>query len=484
VIVDPNDIINAKNANAGISISGTSGCGSFRGQIVDVTLNGRTYTDEIANDGTWAVSVGAPDVAALSDGKVYTITASINGEGHSTISTTLRVTVVERAASQANARGYVPPRNDDEAKLTQIWEALLGLPRVGVKDDFFEVAGQPLIAAKLAAKLAAEVETVFGTAIDISTLLVAPTIELLAMRLAKSPSDTSTIVPLRASGDRAPLFCFHGGGGHLLEYRDMANLMPNDQPVYGIRPPDLDGAQHLMSVQELAERYLDAIRDVQGSGPYNLCGLSFGGLLAYEVATKFADKGEAIGLLALFDTGNPAYYRNLSFAKSLRFIIDTMVARSEKYIRDLRRGDIAAVAKYVRNFFLRRLESFRWKASRRLSRAAGRPMPKAGRDNLRMFGAVGNLYAPNSFSGRLTLFRAKDGAPEYRHDPALGWEAVALGGVDVLMVQGDHLTMMEKPNVVDLVSQMCGILDRNNDTQKRMFSDLASFRPVDGTFTT
>jgi thioesterase domain-containing protein len=486
-IVDTDGRINVKDASAGITVAGDSGGGIFAGQIVTVTLNGKTYTGTIQNDGAWSVSVGATDLANLINGHAYTIAAAVTDTAGNTATAVRNVTVDQTAMlsitaiaadsfinaknasagisaerPQRVAHEYVFPHNQDEAKLAQIWEMVFGLPRVGVTDDFFELGGQRLIAAQLVS----EVEKQFGATIDLSTLLVAPTIEQLALQLGKESSDSSSIVPLRASGDKIPLFCFHGGGGHLLEYHELAKIMPDDQPVYGVRAPDLDGAQQLMNVEELADRYLREIRDVQKSGPYHLCGLSFGGLLAYEVATKLASEGQKIGLLALFDTGNPAYYRDLSFARSLRFVIDTIAVRSEKYIRGITSGDVAAIGKYVREFFARRLDALRWNTSRSLSRAAGRPMPKAVRDNVRMFGAVGSSYTPKSFSGRLTLFRAKGGSAEYRHEPALGWDTVAQGGVDVLMVQGDHLSIMERPNVVDLGIQLSRLLNRDDDVQK------------------
>ena len=379
-----------------------------------------------------------------------------------------------KAVSQPEAvvHEYVSPRNEDEAKLTQIWEMLLDLPRIGVKEDFFQLGGQSL----LAAQLVSEVEKKFGATIDLSTLLVSSTIEKLALSLRKASSDSSCIVPLRASGDKVPLFCFHGGGGHVLAYREMADVMPDDQPVYGVRSPDLDGAQKSMSVEELAERYICEIREVQKHGPYQLCGMSFGGLLAYEVATKLAGEGEEIGVLALFDTGNPAYYRHLPPAKSMRFLIDTIAVRSKKYIQGLTNGDMAAIATYLREFFKRKWDAFFWNMNRRISRVAGRPMPKAMRDNVRMFDAVGTVYAPKFFSGKLILFRAEDRTAEYRHDPALGWDAVAQEGVDVLRVQGDHITIMEKPNVVDLVRQLSPLLNRA-DVQKWNSSAWSSSPP-------
>ena len=457
-ILDTTALVNSKSASADICIAGST-IGGFAGQMVTVTLNGKVYTSSIASDGLWTVRIGLVDLAALIAGDSYTLMASVTDNSGSIVSASVSVTI--------DAHGhYVPPRNEDEARLTRIWQMVFGLSRIGVKDDFFKLGGQRVIAARLAS----EVEKTFGTKIDVSTLLLAPTIERLALRLKQSP-DISDIVPLRTSGDKMPLFCFHGGGGHLLEYREMANMMPDDQPVYGVRAPDLDGAQELMSVEELAERYACKICEVQESGPYHLCGLSFGGLLAYAVATKFAGEGEKIGLLALFDTGNPAYYRNLSLSRSLRFVIDTIVVRSTKYVQSLMHGDIAAIAKFVREFFARKLNAFRWKASRRLSRAAGRPMPKVVRDNVRMFGTVAKAYSPKRFSGKLTLFRAADGSPEYRLDPALGWDVVVAGDVEVRMVRGGHLTMMEKPNVADLVGQLSHLLSRGNGLQQRASLD-------------
>jgi thioesterase domain-containing protein len=194
------------------------------------------------------------------------------------------------------------------------------------------------------------------------------------------------------------------------------------------------------------------------------------------VARKLAGEGEEIGVLALFDTRNPAYYRHLPPAKSMRFLIDTIAVRSKKYIRGFTNGDMAAIATYLREFFKRKWDAFFWNMNRWISRVAGRPMPKAMRDNVRMFDAVGTVYAPKFFSGKLILFRAEDRTAEYRHDPALGWDAVAQGGVDVLRVQGDHITIMEKPNVVDLVRQLSPLLNRA-DVQKGNSSAWSSSPP-------
>lgn len=387
------------------------------------------------------------------------------------------IAVRSREKDEVRAADYIAPRTPIETALCQIWQRLFELPRVGVKDDFFQLGGQSL----LAAQLVSEIEKNFGTTIDLSTLLVASTVEQLALQLGPAPTNIiptahlpTSVVPLKAGADKAPLFCFHGGGGHLLAYRELANALGKDQPVFGIRSPDLDGAQRFLNVEQLAEGYLQDIVRVQRRGPYCLCGMSFGGLLAYEVATRLIERGESVGILAIFDTINPAYYRQLPFLKSARFVVDTAIVRSEKYFHDLIRGNLILIAGYVRDFFARRFEAARWKLVRLLSRVSGRQMPKAIRDNVRLFETVGNAYTPRDLDGRLTLFRAAERTAEYRHDFALGWDEVAKRGVDVITIDGDHLTIMERPNVDSLAAHLEELIQRVKDIEPMLANTVAT----------
>ena len=197
-----------------------------------------------------------------------------------------------RRSSNATAevtRLYVAPRNDDEIKLAEIWKTILKVPQIGVHDNFFELGGHSLLAAQLVSQVKAQ----FGITIDLSLLMVAPTIEQLAGKLRQSlQKDRSHIVAIREAGVKPPLFCIHGGGGHLLDYRDMIASLPDDQPIYGLRASDVNEA-YPETVEELADQYLLEIQRVQEQGPYQICGLSFGGLVAYEIARKLVEKGRA-----------------------------------------------------------------------------------------------------------------------------------------------------------------------------------------------
>jgi thioesterase domain-containing protein/acyl carrier protein len=353
------------------------------------------------------------------------------------------------AATEAT-RQYVAPRNDDEIKLAEIWQNILKVPSVGARDNFFELGGHSLLAAQLVSQVKAQ----FGITIDLSLLIIAPTIEQLAAKLRQSlQKDRSHIVAIREAGVKPPLFCIHGGGGHLLDYRDMIEALPHDQPVYGLRASDVNEA-YPETVEELAEQYLLEIQRVQPHGPYQLCGLSFGGLVAYEIARRLAEKGERMGIIALFDTGNWAYYRNLPAAKLTQFRRTYMSDRLKKYGRNLVHGRFDDLRADAQLFVTSRLNATLWKMSRRFCRLMNLPVPKFVRSNIVVFSAVGQNYVPKNYPGRLLLFRAEGRTAEYGDDLTLGWSGLARDDVVVHQVPGSHLSIMRKPHVDRLVEQL------------------------------
>ncbi len=71
------------------------------------------------------------------------------------------------------------PRNEVEARLASIWQDVLGVERVGVEDDFFDIGGHSL----LALRVVAQVQEAFGCELPLSDLFVAPTVAELAVRI-------------------------------------------------------------------------------------------------------------------------------------------------------------------------------------------------------------------------------------------------------------------------------------------------------------
>ncbi|WP_423237358.1 Ig-like domain-containing protein [Enterobacter asburiae] len=70
------DIVNAAEHGTPLVVSGTTDAPA--GQTVTITLNGKTYTATVQNDGSWSYTVGSADVAALADGGSYVINAQVS----------------------------------------------------------------------------------------------------------------------------------------------------------------------------------------------------------------------------------------------------------------------------------------------------------------------------------------------------------------------------------------------------------------------
>jgi thioesterase domain-containing protein len=252
----------------------------------------------------------------------------------------------------------------------------------------------------------------------------------------------SEIVPLRTGGGATPLFCFFDGN-----FLQMAKAMRGDQSVYGLRHVNLDQSSVPLSLEELATSHLRQIRQVQDRGPYQLIGYSFGGLVAYETATLLASIGENVGLLALVDALHPMFHENLTITEARRFRRRYLVDRIRKYLRNLLQG---------------RFNSIRSDASRLVAARAKRSTPdiRQAAGLARAFPAVENIsrtYIPKDFSGRIVLFRVEkaiDGGSEFDGHVSLGWHRYARNGVDIQFVPGGHGTVLQMPNVLNLVSRL------------------------------
>jgi thioesterase domain-containing protein len=229
--------------------------------------------------------------------------------------------------------------------------------------------------------------------------------------------------------------------------------LPIDVPVYGLRAAEVEDPVP-ESVEKVAAQYLRELRDIQAKGPYQICGLSFGGLVAFEMSRQLAENGEHVGLVALFDTGNWAYYRNLPAEKAAQFRRVYAIDRLKKYGRNLLEWRFHELRSDARLFVKSRWNAAAWKVSQRICRIFNLSVPRFARSNLVMFSAIGREFLPKAYPGRLLLFRADGRTAEYGDDITLGWAEIARDGVTVHQVPGNHLSIMRKPQVDHLVRQL------------------------------
>ena len=187
-----------------------------------------------------------------------------------------RIGLAEKLGVTAEAESpveasYVAPRTATETALARIWQGILRVERVGVRDNFFYLGGDSL----LAARVFAQVQSEFARQLPITLLFDAPTVEALAPYVdakADAPAPRP-IVAIRESGDLPPLFCV--ANSDVILYSRLAARLGERQPVYGLHPQGLvpeDTDRFNVDIRLLAKRYLDEVRAVRPHGPYFLAG--------------------------------------------------------------------------------------------------------------------------------------------------------------------------------------------------------------------
>jgi acyl transferase domain-containing protein/thioesterase domain-containing protein len=381
---------------------------------------------------------------------------------------------------------FVAPRNALEREIASMWSELLGVAEVGLDDDFFELGGQSLLAVRFFHRI----ERRYGLDLPIATLFQAPTVgqcaALLRERLglpageeragvtdrslraadagptgphARAPgggersdrNDTGeharplvrsyrSVVNIRPGAGRIPFFCVHGAGGNVLNFRDLASGMDRGQPFFALQAYGIDGVTPPHeTIEDMARTYLEEVRDVQPHGPYLLGGYSGGGVVAFEMAQQLTNVGEEVRLLAFIDTfhpelvvrRNPTCHRLARLRdEGSRYVVEVLRQR-----RDALRLDRHLRA---RNEYRSQKEAIPF-ALRRLYLA-------------RNFEIAVSRYRVKRWSGRATLFRAEQFSHLYDgRGPLYGWERDILGGVELVLVPGNHSTILRGANATMLL---------------------------------
>ncbi|HEX2229413.1 MAG TPA: amino acid adenylation domain-containing protein, partial [Candidatus Binatia bacterium] len=204
---------------------------------------------------------------------------------------------------RADAATFVAGRTPIEIQLAGLWEEILSVKPIGIRDNFFDVGGDSL----LGVRLMLQIEKLFGKSLPLGVLYEAPTVGLLSKRIAEDSKvkEWSSLVPLRPDGLKPPFFWIHGEDSDAF----LPRYLGPDQPIYGLRHQGEDGwPARYTTVKQMAAHYLSEIRSVQPLGPYHLGGYCFGGLVAFEIAQILRKQGQSVSLLALLA---PDRLRNL-----------------------------------------------------------------------------------------------------------------------------------------------------------------------------
>ena len=195
---------------------------------------------------------------------------------------------------------FEAPEGEIEGLLTQIWQDVLGRERVGRHDNFFEIGGGSLNILELNKRLRSS-----GIDLEPTDFFKNPTIATAAAHIVKIKDQDPHNGPVLLKSGKAPaLFIVHDGSG-LLAYAHLLTEQLNiDNAIYGLPAPKLTEPQP-PTLKAMATRVKAQVQTVQANGPYYLAGWSFGGLLAFELATQLIEAQQPVQFLSMFDTQAP-----------------------------------------------------------------------------------------------------------------------------------------------------------------------------------
>jgi amino acid adenylation domain-containing protein len=370
-------------------------------------------------------------------------------------------------SSLTKEASFVAPRDTIELQLAQIWEDVLGVHPVGVRDNFFDLGGHSLLAVNLIAKIQHQ----FGKNLPLATLFQSPIIEHLAGILHQQTDSLSwsPLVAIQPDGSKRPFFCVPGAGGNVIYFYNLARHLGPDQPFYGLQAVGLDGkSEPHTRVEDMATHYIEALQAVQPQGPYLLGGHSFGSWVAFEMVQQLQKQGHEVALLAILDSEAPVSGNNLvdvdwddaTWLTTIAHLIERLFGKKLEVSYDaLQPLDPEAQLNYLK---------------KRLKMVNLLP-PEAETTQVRglvqVFKANNQThYVPQEvYPTRVTLFRAsevdleeaasKELSEILRH-PTWGWDELSVEPVESHIVPGDHITMMTEPHVQVLAEQLRICLDQ------------------------
>ena len=399
-------------------------------------------------------------------------------------------------------------RDEYERTLCALWAELLGVPNVGIHDNFFDLGGHSLVAVRLFSRI----RKIYSVSFGLAVLFEAPTVAACAALLRQGlettvatpvavssaplapepavadslpgapdvrlPMDvirrSPCLVPVQPNGRLRPFFLFPGIGGNVLGYQALTKFLPADQPVIALQSLGLDGGhQPLLTMQAIATHFVAELRSVQPVGPYLLGGFSFGGIVGLEVAQQLQAAGERVDLLAMFDTLFDArdftspnwverWSRHLAFQRR-------RVAHHTRALLALTPSRLPGYLGAKTHTFVRRQKSLVWRSAVAIKEAVHNPNADETIDLIPTLRRVKDAnilavkrYVPVRYTGVVTLFRATERGVE-PVDSDANWRYLAAGGLTVVDVPGNHLSMFDPPNIWVLSSALGEVIRRAQD---------------------
>lgn len=334
---------------------------------------------------------------------------------------------------------YLAPRNNTENHLVAIWEEVLGIKKIGVTDNFFELGGHSLLAVRVFSLIEKE----FGASLPLTLLFKEGTIEALALSLinTKNASLKNGVVPIKPEGIERPIFILSAN----MSMRKLALALAENRPIYALHPYENGQQVFRDSIEETAKVYYKCLTDFDPQGPYLLLGHSANGLYALELARLLRKEGKKVEFLGLLDTYPPGPVPRVNQIDRMKF-----------HLNNLRKNNLSQNIKYLVRSAQR--ETKRWRQTVVDFKTIKLRIHKEIKGDQHL---LFMMYKPELYDGEVVLFSVNSRTSYLRFDPMEQWSTIISGSFERIVVDGDHISLLEPPQVNQLAEKILAVLKRH-----------------------
>ncbi len=341
----------------------------------------------------------------------------------------------------------------DLETMVEIWREVIENERVGPDDDFFDVGGHSIAGMRLLARI----KRTFDVNLELAILYGAATprtltdeIHRAAGSIQQPGGDVRHLVPITTGADHdRTLYCVHGAGGNVLNFRDLARALAPDWGLVGIQASGVDGVSAVHgSIDEMCEAYISALQSDRPDGPIFLAGFSSGGIVAFEMAARLMDRGRDVGAVVLLDTFHPLVRGR---RRTIGEHLGALAREGPAYLVERRRK--------------RRRRHLYENATQIVDdrRQPGQPVPHELRDPMLVSNTLSIIaaWSPRRYDGRVRLFAAADVLDVFAHaGPDRGWAPWA-PDLQCAIVPGGHQDFIVDPHASELAEVVRVTLERS-----------------------
>lgn len=254
-------------------------------------------------------------------------------------------------------RDIVGPRNEREKQITLIWEKVLGIPEVGVFDNFWDIGGDSIRSVRLIKEL----KEVGLTNIKLKDLFDKPTIAELLEQEIENNKVENLICMKKVSTPYAKLICLPYAAGTPGMYSTFSGDFTGEINLYTVQYPGHgDGREIKSSVEEVGALLANELKEADKEIPLFIMGYSYSCYIAYDICKRFEQENIPIQGIIMIG-GTPPTLRDdlmqffsnddnalLDYSRAKDLLNEELIAtlsdeEKHEYLHELRMNTVAMV---------------------------------------------------------------------------------------------------------------------------------------------